>query len=937
MHKAMSNPYEIEAPSVSTEVAKKTRKRTTIPPTFTTTLPPPTTRLLYPERIPRARLEATLLNRELDDTLFDARTRLTASKSSWLTAAQDRTIDELLRDRPLPALAKCPTELPPIDDLADGGHGACYTVTLDPEAPALDACLSNLLAQTRAKASRLREALRQALAREDDLVIENAKLRDLSLRRTLEHGAAEPAAIARRKLKAARDVLRDLPQAASALTALAGLKKDMDELARERDAALAAQRKAEKRAGALETRATAAEDEIHLVGSRLDRAQRELAARARAGAAGPGVVEKGVAAVMADAGAAPTLLAAPGDVGDALRLLRDRLDRAPVGQPYDTCSMAWGLYDPAAPALNIAQPKPRLSMAWGLYDPSVPGSITRPVEAPAAPAIEAPVEFGDAPPAHVMDLTGVKNDVAASAIIAAHDLVRALAAAEAIAVGWAVKMAHPEDSGDMFLDAAARLVRAGVLADPGLEAAKAAPAGRARWHAILKGVHPAAGALAEVNFDDADASPAARRLHTASLLSCLLLGATPDACRAIEERAAKWAPPAVINQAVTTVGGYLGNADLANVIPLEADAVTKSVAAIVDAAVTGIGGHSLAHVARKFLCRREASRTKADAELCRLALGADAGASDRALHRFFARVAGVPRGLLAKREYWGMRAVKEALVASAAHDPLAAPGAYAFMRNTIKALVPPSKVREWLGSKEPRLIDLEAVLDAAPPLYESEIEKYKLYPSAENAATAKLPFFLQLTSILAERASKVEAGPRGLRVTVIDALETLVAQWPECVAFVAHETRRRATRDVQRMHRGRLGRTRVALLKKQRAHLKFERRVKTEFRKLDAGKDGLLPPDVFAHLVRKATGGDADAALDGYDRAVDASRRARYIQAQRRRDDGEDVESDEEDDALVVGEVVAVLAEVPSVTSVPLSYAQLPVAPERGHRTWEQE
>ena len=40
--------------------------------------------LAYPERIPKARLEATLLNRELDDTLFDARTRQTQSKDSWL-------------------------------------------------------------------------------------------------------------------------------------------------------------------------------------------------------------------------------------------------------------------------------------------------------------------------------------------------------------------------------------------------------------------------------------------------------------------------------------------------------------------------------------------------------------------------------------------------------------------------------------------------------------------------------------------------------------------------------------------------------------------------------------------------------------------------------------------------------------------------------------
>ena len=343
-------------------------------------------------------------------------------------------------------------------------------------------------------------------------------------------------------------------------------------------------------------------------------------------------------------------------------------------------------------------------------------------------------------------------------------------------------------------------------------------------------------------------------------------------------------------------------------------------------------------MARKFLCRRHASRATADDELCRLALGVDALASESALPRLFARVAGVPRGLLEKRHAFEDRAVKNALVASAAHDPLAADGAYAFLLEAVGTIVPPGKAKAWLGAAEPRLVELAAVLAAAPVLYEREvISRSKLYPSAENAATPELPFFLQLANLLQERAATVEADPvsAALRVSVVDALEALVAQWPACVAWVAHETRRRAARDLQRVHRGGMGRTRVASIREQRAHDDFERRVRTEFRKLDTKKDGLFSPDIFAHMVKATTGGNEDDALDAYDRAVDASRRARAQDLQRRRDDGEDVESDDEDeDALVVGEVVAVLAQTDSGASVPQAYAQLPIVTERQHRIW---
>ena len=89
----------------------------------------------YPERIPKARLEATLLNRELDDTLFDARLRQSARPSTvadpmaWLGGgSRQRTVDGLLA----PAKKKevKMTLKPIIKEGTEGGHGACYTVTL---------------------------------------------------------------------------------------------------------------------------------------------------------------------------------------------------------------------------------------------------------------------------------------------------------------------------------------------------------------------------------------------------------------------------------------------------------------------------------------------------------------------------------------------------------------------------------------------------------------------------------------------------------------------------------------------------------------------------------------------------------------------------------------------------------------------------------------
>ena len=46
------------------------------------------------------------------------------------------------------------------------------------------------------------------------------------------------------------------------------------------------------------------------------------------------------------------------------------------------------------------------------------------------------------------------------------------------------------------------------------------------------------------------------------------------------------------------------------------------------------------------------------------------------------------------------------------------------------------------------------------------------------------------------------------------------------------------------------------------------------------------------------------------------------------------IDSDDEEDALVVGEVVAVLAQTDSGASVPQAYAQLPIVTERQHRIW---
>ena len=224
------------------------------------------------------------------------------------------------------------------------------------------------------------------------------------------------------------------------------MRKDVDELARERDAALKAQRQAEARALDNEKRATDALAEVHLVGGRLDRAKRELAARARAGAAGPAILSAAVSAALTEEEAVPALLASEGDAGDALRALRDRLTS---------------------------------------------------MRGPRAPRRRAPAGAGarrwlrGRAAGHAVHLAGSGGDAAADAVVAAHDLVRALGAAEAISVDWAAKANG--DSGDAFLDATERLVRAGVLDDPGLDEARALPAGRERWHAILQRRAPGSG------------------------------------------------------------------------------------------------------------------------------------------------------------------------------------------------------------------------------------------------------------------------------------------------------------------------------------------------------------------------------------------------------------------------------------------------------------
>ena len=67
-------------------------------------------------------------------------------------------------------------------DHAQGGHGPCYAVTLPVGEARVDAVLGDLLAQTRAKAGRLRGALRRALVREDELLAEARSLRDAASR-----------------------------------------------------------------------------------------------------------------------------------------------------------------------------------------------------------------------------------------------------------------------------------------------------------------------------------------------------------------------------------------------------------------------------------------------------------------------------------------------------------------------------------------------------------------------------------------------------------------------------------------------------------------------------------------------------------------------------------------------------------------------------------
>ena len=230
----------------------------------------------------------------------------------------------------------------------------------------------------------------------------------------------------------------------------------------------------------------------------------------------------------------------------------------------------------------------------------------------------------------------------------------------------------------------------------------------------------------------------------------------------------------------------------------------------------------------------------------------------------------MPRGLLEKRHAFDDRAVKNALVASAAHDPLAADGAYAFLREAVGTIVPPGKTKAWLGAAEPRLVELAAVLAAAPALYEREvIARSKLYPSAENATTSELPFFLQLANLLQERASTVEADPvsAALRVSVVDASRR---PWPSGrLASHGSRTRRGGGPRVTSNAPRRMGRTRVARLKAQRAHDDFGegsgRSSASSTRRRTACFRPTSSP-TWSRRRRAAT----PTPRDAYDRAVDA-------------------------------------------------------------------
>ena len=1018
------------------------------------------TTLSYPERIPKARLEATLLNRELDDTLFDARLRQGRSPGAvaeraaagWIGGGvATRTVDGLLAKKAASPAKHKNVLKPLVRDTSEGGHGACFTVTLPVGDQAIDGVLGKLLEQSRSKAAGLRGAVRRALSREEELLDEVRRLRNEVTRHAVLSGlhgrgprkaaAGDPRRAAEAALGGLAAVQGDGPSWASADAqrfhgrCVRRLEEHVEQLSKERDESLALLRKAhdcsiEDRRAKLgveaELEATVARleqvrvevasrrkmdavrkvyfdemaDRVEKLDARHRASQEDAAAREAKEALGPVAPEvlDALTYMLNDAAPDPARLEAyfaDPNVGPALAKLRRLVD---VGDERDAASRADSACDLAeAPApADAGAPAPAPGAAALAEDDASAVSSTEYFELDdgrrmkalylasgkriwvaeeplAAPVPPEKLELAEAAaPDDDDDRDGnAARDVAAAAtVLAAHEFMRATQPLEAIVLQWVnggisgclggkpIEDLADDDrlaSGDAHVAVVAALrdrhfFKGAQLArvDAALDAAANDDTlvGAERAAAVLGAVHPQCAMFAA---RPPEGEPFAARLHGVAILGGALLGACPSALHVLDEPDAKQLLQREASRrkvsAVATVAAMLRDVDLSTLSVPRPDKIFEQIASIYAAHVGSeatLRGHSMARIARKFLTRRLIFRHAADDALGELALGVDQLARDYALARLFARVAGVPRGLKQKRNSFAVPAVFAALEASAAHDPLASPRALDFFVVALSTLVPRDKIIEKLGAKEEQVLDLGQVAALAPNLFQIHVfDAHKLYPWRENALTTDLPFYADLARSLDARAALVEPDPISLklRIKLADALEALVAHWPAATDHAARETRRYASRLIQKRARGGAARARHAETVEAKAAA-FERaRVEREFRKCDINRDGLLNLETFHRLLRTLDPSKSqDEVLEEYELAVDGSRRHR----ERNRHDYDDDDRDdrEANDALVVAEVVHVLTQPRHVhvePPPPAAFVAIPVAPDFMHNTWAKD
>ncbi|KAK7239264.1 hypothetical protein SO694_00025240 [Aureococcus anophagefferens] len=678
------------------------------------------TTLSYPERIPKARLEAT---RSTGSSTTRSSTRGCARAGAPAPSRQrprrgldrrrraTRTVDGLLAKKAASPAKHKNVLKPLVRDTSEGGHGACFTVTLPVGDQAIDGVLGKLLEQSRSKAAGLRGAVRRALSREEELLDE-------------EDAAA----------REAKEALG--PVAPEVLDALTYMLND------------------------------AAPDP-----ARLEAYFADPERRARS-------PNSGASSTSATNG---TRRRARTPRATSPRRRRPRTRARPRPRPAPRRSPRTTLASAVSPTEYFELDDGRRMKALYLASGKRIWVAEEPLAAPVPPEKLELAEAAAPDDDDDRDGDAARDVAAAATVLAAHEFMRATQPLEAIVLQWVNggisgclggKPIEDLADDDRFASGDAPVAVVAALRDrhffKGAQLARVDAAldaaanddtlvGVERAAAVLGAVHPQCAMFAS---RPPEGEPFAARLQGVAVLGGALLGACPSALHVLDEPDAKQLLQREASRrrvsAVATVAALLRDVDLSALSVPRPDKIFEQIASIYAAHVGSeatLRGHSMAKIARKFLTRRLIFRHAADDALGELALGVDQLARDYALARLFARVAGVPRGLKQKRNSFAVPAVFAALEASAAHDPLASPRALDFFVVALSTLVPRDKIIEKLGAKEEQVLDLGQVAALAPNLFQIHVfDAHKLYPWRENALTTDLPFYADLKRARGARA-----------------------------------------------------------------------------------------------------------------------------------------------------------------------------------------